>query len=148
MKTINDNFFEKLQEYVLPRTTGLRFKNRTSQNDYDIDFGFPKLHISCKIAPTKNKLRCEIDIPNAKYIYERLLKSRQKIEKDFNEPLQWKDKAKKVRRIRITRYDFDIDDTSKWDEYFKWETAKIIKFQKILGRKYQNLLPAPKRLNF
>lgn len=128
-------FWSRFEEFAFGKVNELRFL-RPYPNYYDIDFGFkkPVVYISPKM--TKESLRCEIDIPSAHKtnIYQRFLSHKEEIEKNFGEKLQWIDKARTIRRIRISREDFNIDEKDRWSEYFEWLTEKIKKFQKVFSK--------------
>ena len=63
---------------------------------------------------------CEIYIPNSKDLFIELAKNKEDIEKELGIRLVWMElEGKKAARIKYAR-DGDINDSSKWNEYFEW----------------------------
>ncbi len=132
------DFWNNFKEFILKKTQGLRFSS-IDKHQCDIDFGFPKIHISCKMDIRRKdikELRCEIDIPNAhkSNIYQRFLSYKHDIEDEFGERLMWIEDSQTIRRIRVFRYDFYIDKKGRWPEYFEWLSMKTQKFQEVFTK--------------
>jgi len=125
-------FWRGFSKFSSGKMRGLKFL-KPYPHYYDIDFGFPKVLISCKMNTFKKLLHCEIDIPDSEKTYQRFLLDKELIRNEFGEELQWIDKPKKVRRVRVSR-EFYLEERSEWENYFGWLLGKAEKFQKVFSK--------------
>ena len=133
-KVLQYEFWNKFKEYVQERKSKLRLRKTYPQHWYDVSFGSSEAHIALTINTQDNLLGCEIYIPNSKDLFIELAKNKEDIEKELGIRLVWMElEGKKAARIKYAR-DGDINDSSKWNEYFEWLKENSELFQRVFGK--------------
>lgn len=135
-KVLQLEFWNKFKEYAQNKITKLKLRKTYPQHWYDISLGMSEAHLSLSALPTDKIIRCEVWIGDNKDLFRQFQNNKDSIEQDLGEKLNWMDLPnKKARRILITK-EADINDTSKWENYFEWLLSQAEKFYKIFP-KYQ-----------
>ena len=114
--------------------TKLRLRKAYPQHWYDISYGNSKSHITL-IVDTQNKaIRCEITIPDSKEMYQRFCESKDAIEKELNEKLEWLElPGRKSSRIVLAKK-ADVLNEDDWENQFKWLMEKAESFSNVFGK--------------
>lgn len=135
-KVLQLEFWNKFKEYAQNKATKLKLRKTYPQHWYDISLGMSDAHISLGAISTDKKIRCEVWIGDNKELFHQFQKNKDSIDQDLDEKLNWMElPSKKASRILITR-EANINDNSKWEEYFGWLLNQAEKFYKVFP-KYQ-----------
>lgn len=138
-KLLQLDFWNKFKEYAQANNSKLKLRKANPQHWYNISFGSSDAHISLTINSQSNQIACEVYIPDSKELFYELEKQKEKIEQELNMKLEWMAlEGKKASRAKVS-YEADIDNTEKWDEYFKWMQITAEKFQKVFIKHVRNI---------
>ena len=128
------DFWSKFNEYALTKETRLKLRKPRPENVYIISIGSSTAHIDLTINSVDNIITCELHIRHSKELFNSLYSDREKIEAEVGASLDWMElPERKASRIRIT-HSADIDDPTKWQEYFAWLLQEAEKFHKAFSK--------------
>ena len=132
LKMLQLEFWTNFNEYITNNNTTLRTRTPRPQHWYDMNFGISssKAHITLVIHNREKYCSAEIYIPKIKEIFYKLKEEKEKIEQETGLKFEWLELPnKQASRIMVKRYNFDLKDTYKWEDDFKWlvETIETIK---------------------
>lgn len=126
-------FWSKFREYAEDNGAKFRLRKPLAHQWYDISYGSSQSHISLNVNKRENLISCDIYIPDSKELYQNFFKHKAEIEKEVGE-LEWMElPEKKASRIRLAK-SVDIDDESKWEEYFEWLKSMAETFQSVFSK--------------
>jgi hypothetical protein len=100
----------------------------------NIHLGSSQAHIAFTINTQSKKVGTEIYIDDNKELFAQLLLQKEQIEHELQLQLIWDDSPNKASRIKLIKDDFQINDETKYPEYFDWMYENVIKFQNIFGK--------------
>lgn len=130
LKMLQLEFWTNLNEYF-GNNSDINTRTPRSQHWHDLTLGVGSVaHISLVVHNREQYCSVEIYIPNSKELYFELKQHKQEIEQETNLKFEWMQlPAKQASRIRIKKFDFNLENIDSWDSEFKWilETVKIIK---------------------
>ena len=132
LKMLQLEFWTNFNEYITNHNTTLRTRTPRPQHWYDMNFGISssKAHITLVIHNREKYCSAEIYIPKIKEIFYKLKEEKEKIEQETGLKFEWLELPnKQASRIMVKRYNFDLKDTDKWEDDFKWlvQTIETIK---------------------
>jgi hypothetical protein len=129
------DFWSKFKEYALNKKTRLRLRKPDPNHWYDISIGSSIAHITLTINSVQDIITCELYIPNSKELFASLFTEKDKIEAELGTSLDWMElPGKKASRIRLA-HKGDLDDTSKWNEYFAWLLQEAEQFYEVFSQR-------------
>ena len=108
---------------------------------YSIAVGRTGFSIALTVNTVSKKLGCEVYIrgENAKKAYQLLLKSKEAIEADIQDNLDWQE-LPDGQDSRIVLYsDGDIRQKDQWNDYFIWFSEYAERFHKAFSDRIQSL---------
>ena len=131
LKMLQLEFWTNLNEYIKNQNINLNTRTPRPQHWYDLSLGVgSKAHLSLVVHNREQYCSVEVYIPNLKDLYYLLEQNKNKIENETNLKFEWMElPEKQASRIRIKKFNFNLENTDKWDDYFKWmiQTIEIIK---------------------
>jgi len=131
LKMLQLEFWTNLNEYIKNQNINLNTRTPRPQHWYDLSLGVgSKAHLSLVVHNREQYCSVEVYIPNLKDLYYLLEQNKNKIENETNLKFEWMElPEKQASRIRIKKFNFNLENTDKWDDYFKWmiQTIEIMK---------------------
>lgn len=125
-------FWTKFKGWVIARDKKTKLQTPRPQHWYTVSMGSSEASISLTVNTRDGSVGCEIYINNDKDLFSFLQDKKEEIEKSFNSKLEWID-ATKASRIKITKTDFNLQEHTKYDEYFKWLYEMTLKFKEVFS---------------
>ena len=133
-KLMQLEFWEKYKEKIDSEKSILRTRNPRPQHWYNFAIGSSIAQLTYTVNTQDNEIGCEIYIRNEKELFQFLLQSKDKIEKELGEKLVWMElPGKKASRIKLI-HEGDISDQENWESYFEWMKEKGENFQKVFSK--------------
>jgi len=124
-------FWIKLIEYLKNNNTKINLRKPRPRHWYTMAIGSSKAHIVLTINTQENSIGCEIYIPKNKWLFQKLLKNKEKIEEEIKNKLEWMElNEKKASRIKISR-DAYIENIEEWNNYHGWLKEMIETFLRV-----------------
>ena len=131
LKMLQLEFWTNLNEYIKNQNINLNTRTPRPQHWYDLTLGVgSKAHLSLVVHNREQYCSVGVYIPNLKDLYYSLEQNKDKIENETNLKFEWMElPEKQASRIRIKKFDFNLENTDKWNDYFKWmiQTIEIMK---------------------
>lgn len=98
------------------------------QHWYDLGVGSSAYHIDLTVNTQKNRITAGIYINDDKSVYKKFVDSETRLKEIFEcKEIEWRD-AKKASRVLVNT-PFDINDSDKWENAFKWLYDKCLKIK-------------------
>ena len=136
-------FWNSFKEYARDRKTSLRLRKAYPQHWYDISYGSSESHISLSVNTQSDLLGCEIWISDSKGLFHHLLASKEPIERELGERLEWMPlPTKKASRIKLSR-EGTLGNRNAWNEYFDWFKKKAEAFQTVFAKHSKHWAVSP-----
>lgn len=136
-KLLQLDFWNSFKEYCMCHNTSLKLRKAYPQHWYDISIGSSEAHICLTVNSRDNLITCEIYIKDNKDLFESLKNSKELIEKELMETLDWQAlESKKASRIKLSR-NIEFENKDSWENAFKWLHEKAQIFQKVFGNYIQ-----------
>ena len=127
------NYWTQLKERIDNEYAKFNSRKPSSYNYYDISMGTPLAIISLTINFRDSEIKTQIWIHENKELFEYLYESKEDIESEMGEELNWiKSESKKSSQIRSIKK-INISDETKWDESIKWQLDMASKFYDVFG---------------
>ncbi len=127
-------FWDAFKSFAKQNNTSLRFQKSYPQHWTNISIGSSDCHIALTINSRDKQFACEIYISNNKELYIKLFSSKDVIEKELGETLEWLElPEKKASRIKLNTSG-DFDNQKEWSKTFEWMQEKAENFQKVFPR--------------
>ena len=127
------NYWTQLKERIDNEYAKFNSRKPSSYNYYDISMGTPLAIISLTINFRDSEIKTQIWIHENKELFEYLYESKEDIESEMGEELNWiKSESKKSSQIRSIKK-INISDETKWDESIKWQLDMASKFYDVVG---------------
>ena len=121
-------FWDSFKNYAKENNTKLRFQKSYPQHWTNISIGNSDSHIALTINSRDNLFTCDIYITDNKELYQQFFKSKDLIESELGEKLEWMELPnKKASRIRLT-IPGNFGNEAEWDKYFEWMKNQAEKF--------------------
>ena len=125
-------FWSNLNEYITNHNKTLSIRTPRPKHWYDMNLGISssKAHIALVIHERKQYCSVMIYIPKIKEIFYKLKEQKEKIEQETGLKFEWIELPnKQSSRIMVKRDNFNLKDTDKWEDSFKWivQTIETIK---------------------
>ena len=136
---VSQEFWTKFKEYANEKRTELKLSSPPRPSPwYAIDIGLGLARIGLTI--TKNQLGCELYIVDSKELFGFLYQNREKVENELNvqTKLEWMKLPEKKASKIVLITEGDLEETDRWDEYFKWLLEKSEKFNKVFPNVIKN----------
>jgi len=138
-KTKQLEFWKQFIEYAKENKTKLTLRKPNAQHWYDLSYGNSLSHISLTINSRENQMATEIYIPDNKDLFAFFEKSKESIESELGEKLQWLDlEGKRATRIKLT-HEADLDCVEDWNNYFEWLKEKAEAFHSVFGKQVKKM---------
>ncbi len=140
LKMLQLEFWTNLNEYIKNQNINLNTRTPRPQHWYDLTLGVgSKAHLSLVVHNREQYCSVEVYIPNLKDLYYLLEQDKDKIENETNLKFEWMElPEKQASRIRIKKFDFNLESTDKWNDYFKWMTQTIKTMKPIFFKYIKN----------
>ncbi|MFA7315930.1 MAG: DUF4268 domain-containing protein [Candidatus Paceibacterota bacterium] len=131
-------FWDDFKSFAKQNNTKLRFQKSYPQHWTNISIGNSDCHLSLTINSRDGLLGVEIYISNNKELYSHIFNSKEKIESELGESLEWMELPnKKASRIKSSAIG-NFEDESKWGNYFEWLLKEAERFQSIFPKYINN----------
>lgn len=140
-KTRQLEFWQQFKEFASGKHPELKLRTPRPRHWYDVAIGRSDCHIAFITDSRKDKVGCELYIPDSKELYRSFLNSRAEIEKQLGlvGTLDWQElPGKKASRIRVLN-GFNFDDEGTWETAFSWLADTCCNFKNVFFRKPDNL---------
>jgi hypothetical protein len=135
-------FWTKFKEWVSNKDKKVRLQTPRPQHWYDVSMGTSEAHIALTLNTRDFLIGCEIYINKNKELFSFLQDHRNEIEKKMNMKLEWIE-ASKACRIKASKADFEIQDASKTEDYFKWLYEEIVQFKQTFYPYFEEFKEEP-----
>ena len=133
-KLMQLEFWKGFQTFGESKSSHLRFRKVLPQHWYNISYGNSNSHIALTVNSQNKQITCDIYIPDSKELYQFIFNSKEEIENELNEILNWQElPMKKASRIRLTK-NLDFTDETRWHDCYTWMLEKAEAFYKIFGK--------------
>jgi hypothetical protein len=135
-------YWTAFHDYVSENSSMIRAPKPGPQHWQTFAIGRSNFRI-CTLTNTRDswigvELIC--DGGDAKPHFYQLRDDRESIEREFGEPLKWRElKGRKQSRILLRNSDCDPRDESRWPEFHAWLVEKIGTFQRVFSQRVQSL---------
>lgn len=135
-------FWEELKVYLNKKHTFLKLRTPRARHWYNFGVGNTRFNVTLTLNKRKKLIGCELYIKGkeAKKEFEHLKREKSSIEKEIGRKLDWR-KLPKGQDCRIILYTkvADIEDKSKWDDYFRWCRKYAEKFHKAFSKRVKKI---------
>ncbi|NQV93352.1 DUF4268 domain-containing protein [Candidatus Kaiserbacteria bacterium] len=128
------DFWTNLKSYATGKEVTLFSRTPRSQHWYDVSIGSSEAHISLTVNTRDKIFSCELWINNNKDIFNFLKEQKEKIEKELDTSLVWKDENMIASRIIQRRPNSDLDSEEEMETYYDWFIERTIVFHKVFGK--------------
>ena len=132
-------FWQKLKEFAATTQPNLRLRTPRAHQYFNVAIGRSDCHVTLTVDSRRNKVGCELYIPDSKELYQTLFANKDQIETELGltEPLEWQElPEKRASRIRTFK-GFQFADDSTWESAFSWLINTLIKFKPVFARNWQ-----------
>jgi len=126
-------FWTKFKTYSIENGSKSITRTPRAQHWFDVSIGNAEAHIGLTVNTRDSQMGCELYIARNKSLYRYLESKTKEIEKTLGVKLEWRD-LEKASRIVLRYKNFDIEDESRYEEYFKWLLDNTEKFKKVFKR--------------
>ncbi len=127
-------FWDAFKSFAKQNNTSLRFQKSYPQHWTNISIGSSDCHIALTINSRDKQFACEIYISNNKELYTKLFNSKDTIENELGEKLEWMElPEKKASRIKLNTTG-DFDNQKEWNKTFEWMQENAENFQKVFPK--------------
>jgi len=139
LKMLQLEFWTNLNDYF-NNNSSVNTRTPRPQHWYDLTLGVgSKAHLSLVVHNREQYCSVEVYIPNSKELYFKLEQHKQEIEDKINLKFEWMELPKKqASRIRIKKYNFNLEDTDNWENEYKWLLETVEKIKPIFSEHIQN----------
>lgn len=125
-------FWTKFNELVEKRGKPFNKRKPTTDHWYSIAVGSSRCHISIDLINRENKIRVNLWISDDKSLYDHLFKNKDKIDIQFNYPLEWhRLDDKKASYICSYIEGLDFDNQANYNELMNNIIDKVLEFRKV-----------------
>lgn len=125
------DFWTQLNAFLSDKHSTIKPHKPSGDHWNSIAIGTSKAHIDFRALAKDRKVGCDLYIPNNKELYYTFEMHKKEIEDIIGEELAWNElKNKKASLISIEKDEFDLYDSTNWEEFFIWLENKAIKFKK------------------
>lgn len=127
-------FWDELKSYGRKNNSRLRFQKSYPQHWTNISIGSSECHLALTINSRDDLFACEIYISDNKELYHKLFASKDQIEAELDQKLEWMElPEKKASRIKLS-IPGDFENEAQWEKYFEWMVTMAEKFQAIFPK--------------
>jgi hypothetical protein len=138
-------FWNLLTDYFHEYNIAIKSRKIMPLSWYEMDYGSSKSQISFSINPSENMLRCDIYIPNAKYLFHGFLAYKKLIENELGKELEWIELPEKKASIIRSSREGNIHDIFEWTEFIEWFAKEGSAFRQTFS-KYVPKISKPKSI--
>lgn len=138
-KTRQLEFWQQLKEFAATSHPELKLRTPRPRHYFNIIIGRSYCHIALVVDSLKDKVRCELYIPDSKELYRTFLSCKTEIEADLDitEPLEWMElPGKQASRIRATN-GFRFADATTWEDAIRWLIETTIQFARVFSKDWE-----------
>ncbi|MCH3924224.1 MAG: DUF4268 domain-containing protein [Bacteroidales bacterium] len=135
-KRLQLNFWQNFNDYADNNrdfTKIFSLRKPQAQHWYDLSVGTSAYHICLTVNTQKKLITASIWINDNKDLFQKFLKEKEDIEKDFNSKLYWNNDATKSSTFGITD-NIDISQENNWKNAFDWLCEMSIKLKFIVNK--------------
>lgn len=125
-------FWTKFKEWVQTKDNKIRLQTPRPQHWFDVSMGTSDAHIALTVNTRERLLSCGIYINKNKELFTFTQDRKETVEKMLKSKLDWID-ARKASRIILAMPEFDLQDQSKYGEYFEWLYEMTLKFKDVFS---------------
>lgn len=143
-KLLQKRFWSEFKNYVESKGSFLKLRTPLPQTWYSIAIGRSKFKISLVLNTEGDWIRCELYIRHrkAQKAFDLLKEEKEEIEREIGEKSDWQEdlpRSERSKRIALYKYNCDIFDEDRWEEYFDWLHKYAEKFYKVFSDRVKNL---------
>lgn len=133
LKLTQQQFWEAFKEYAAKHGAKVSVAQKAHpQHWYDITFGTSRAHITLTMNTTKQRLGCEIYIPDAPDLYAGFYTRKADVERQLEGlELEWMELPNRTASRIITLHPCDPLDQTQWPSYFGWLQKTAERFQQV-----------------
>lgn len=128
------NFWNALKTFAKINDPGIRMQKSHPQHWTSMSIGSSDAHLSLTINSKDNLMGAELYISDNKELYSHIVANKGEIESELGEKVEWMElPEKKASRIKIS-ISGNLEDESKWENYFEWMLTEVNKFKKVFPK--------------
>ena len=135
-------YWQALRETLAERRSTLKPHKPRPQHWMSVAIGRSNFHMSASVNTAEDRIAVEIyiDGTDAKNHFKQLEADKAQIEKEFGEPLDWRELPdRKASRILLTRPNCNIKDSTMWPEQHCWLADRLERFNAVFRPRIQAL---------
>lgn len=141
-KKLQLEFWTEFREYVVENSQKLKPQKALPQNWTHFAVGRTGFAISALVNTMDNRLGVELMMSDddAKAHFHLLKQQEADITREFLGPLEWRELPENKSSYITTRHEVsDIEDRSRWPQYFEWLMTNIERFRDVFSHRVKNL---------
>jgi hypothetical protein len=141
-KKLQLEYWTKFQTLMKKKQGSLRPQKPSPQHWMNFAIGRSNFHLFAFTNTIEKRIGIGLVVkgPNAKAHFHLLNSEKAEIEKEFGQTLDWKELPTKIEsRIMLNKFDSDLADTKRWDEYCLWMAEILEKYSKVFKNRIQKL---------
>lgn len=130
-KLVQQEFWEALKTYGIERGTKVSLNQKAHpQHWYTISIGTSRAHMNLTLNTVKQRLGCEIRIPNDPALYQKLMNEKEVIDRELaGLNVEWRELPDKAASRIIALHPADPLDLRTWPGQFEWLISTAERFQ-------------------
>lgn len=130
-------FWTAFNDYVSSNKIDIRLRKPQPQQWYDVAIGKSNVHFSLSSRSNMKDISCEVYMhgESAKDFFRYLAKSKEIIEEEMAENLEWRELPEGKSSRIILRKAIDATEKENWDDCFLWFKDTVAKFRGVFVRR-------------
>lgn len=141
-KKLQLEYWTKFQQVMKKKQGSLRPQKPMPQHWMNFAIGRSNFHLFAFVNTIENRIGIGLVVkgPNAKPHFHLLSAEKDEIEKEFGQALEWKELPTKIEsRIMLNKFDANLVDKERWDEYCLWMAEILEKYSRVFKDRIQKL---------
>ncbi len=141
-KRLQLEFWTEFHDFMIQKDGAVRPAKPSPRHWMSFSVGRAGFSLSACLYRTESIISCDLYIkgPKAKQSFRQLEAQRAEIEKEIGEPLCWElNPSKQSSWIAIDLEGADLNDRSRWPEYYEWLHTELNKFHAAFSRRVRSL---------
>ncbi len=141
-KKMQFEYWTNFQRFMKEQKSSLRPQKPSPQHWMNFAIGRSNFHLFAFTNTREKRIGIGLVVkgPNAKPHFHLLEDEKDIIEKEFGQRLEWKELPTKIEcRIILNKFNCDLADTNRWNEYHQWMSIILETFSKVFKNRIQRL---------
>jgi len=141
-KKLQLDYWTKFQLFMKRKQGSLRPQKPLPQHWMNFAIGRSNFHLFAFTNTREKRIGIGLVVkgPNAKPHFHLLNSEKGEIEKEFGQVLDWKELPTKIEsRVILNKFNSDLADTDRWEEYCIWMAETLETFSKVFKNRIQKL---------